>query len=89
MIPTALEAWVKTLVNHRRIYALKFKNEKRFAAAEDAARYRDALGLVHPLGLPTAFLEEVADPLGDLVMRYARTTVPSKLRPWQPIFNSA
>ena len=71
-----LKVWLDTLVNHRRIYSIKFKDGKRYAAAEDAARYRDALGLVHPPGLPTSFLEEVADPLGDLVMRYARTHGP-------------
>ena len=70
------QTWVETLVRHRRIYALKFRDGTRYAAAEDAARYRDALGLVHPPGLPSSFLEEVADPLGDLVMRYVRTHGP-------------
>ena len=74
--PVALSAWVETLVRHRRIYRLKFEGETRYAAAEDAARYRDALGRVHPPGLPSSFLEEVADPLGDLVMRYVRTHGP-------------
>jgi len=43
--------------------------ENRFAVVEDAARFRDALGLALPPGLPAAFLEPVADPLGDLVSR--------------------
>ena len=51
----ALTNWLETLVNHRRIYTIKFKDGKRYAAAEDAARYRDALGLVHLPGLPTSF----------------------------------
>src|SRR5206468_2481957 len=44
--------------------------------AEDAARYRDALGTPIPPGLPAALLEPVADPEGDLVLRYARTHGP-------------
>jgi ATP-dependent Lhr-like helicase len=43
---------------------------------EDAARYRDALGVALPVGVPHAFLEPVADPVGDLVARFARTRGP-------------
>ena len=50
--------------------------ETRYAAAEDAARYRDGLGCAIPLGLPMAFTEPVARPLEDLVGRYARTHGP-------------
>ncbi|MET3921137.1 DEAD/DEAH box helicase [Arthrobacter sp. UYEF20] len=49
---------------------------ERFAAVEDAARLRDALGVPLPMGVPSAFIEPVADPLGDLVSRYARTHGP-------------
>ena len=48
----------------------------RLAAVEDAARLRDGLGAPLPLGVPAAFIEPVADPLGDLVSRYARTHGP-------------
>ncbi|WP_284975667.1 ATP-dependent helicase [Arthrobacter sp. efr-133-TYG-104] len=48
----------------------------RFAAVEDAARLRDALGVPLPMGVPLAFIEPVHDPLGDLVSRYARTHGP-------------
>ena len=47
-----------------------------WAAIEDAGRLRDALGVPLPLGVPEAFTEPVADPLGDLVARYARTHGP-------------
>lgn len=47
-----------------------------YAAVEDAARLRDALGVPLPMGVPLAFIEPVADPLGDLVSRYARTHGP-------------
>lgn len=49
---------------------------ERFAAVEDAARLRDALGVPLPMGVPLAFIEPVADPLDDLVSRYARTHGP-------------
>ncbi|HEY9312198.1 ATP-dependent helicase [Williamsia sp.] len=47
-----------------------------YAAAEDAGRLRDGLGVPPPQGLPLAFLEPVDDPLGDIVGRYARTHGP-------------
>jgi ATP-dependent Lhr-like helicase len=48
----------------------------KLAAAEDAARLRDALGWAVPQGLPSAFTDPVDLPLDDLVARYARTHVP-------------
>src|SRR6201994_3110567 len=45
-------------------------------AIEDAARYRDALGIPLPPGLPKALLEPVAQPVMELVRRYARTHGP-------------
>ena len=50
--------------------------EIRHAAVEDAARLRDALGIVVPPTIPAALLTAVQDPLGDLVARYARTHAP-------------
>src|SRR5439155_19473753 len=47
-----------------------------YIAVEDAARYRDGLGVPLPLGIPEALLEPVRDPLGDLLLRYARTHAP-------------
>ncbi len=47
-----------------------------WAAIEDAARLRDALGYALPRGIPQAFLEPIADPLGDVVGRFARTHGP-------------
>jgi len=46
------------------------------AAAEDAARLRDALGVAVPVGLPTAFTDPVDTPVRDLVERFARTHAP-------------
>ncbi|TWT77265.1 putative ATP-dependent helicase Lhr [Posidoniimonas polymericola] len=73
---SALDAWLAELQAARRIILVRIAGEQRYAAAEDAARLRDALGVAPPAGLPGAFLESVAAPLGDLLSRYARTHAP-------------
>ncbi len=60
----------------RQVIEVRMAGESRYAVAQDAARLRDALGVALPVGLPAAFLEPVADPLGELVARYARTHTP-------------
>ncbi len=67
---------LEELVRERRVIAVRLANDQRFIAVEDAARYRDAVGVPMPQGLPVALLEPVADPIGDLVRRYARTHGP-------------
>ncbi len=64
------------LAGARRVIVVRIGGTDRYAAAEDAARLRDALGVALPVGLPGVFLEPVADPLGDLLARYARTHGP-------------
>src|SRR4029453_699182 len=64
------------LVASRRAVEVRIAGEERLIAVEDAARYRDALGAPMPLGLPAALLEPVAEPLHDLIRRYARTHGP-------------
>ncbi|MCZ7681393.1 MAG: hypothetical protein M5U28_22420 [Sandaracinaceae bacterium] len=71
-----LEAWIAALLKARRVVSAGVAGERRFLAVEDVARYRDALGIVPPPGLPQALLEPVRDPLGDLIGRYARTHGP-------------
>ncbi len=68
--------WLNQLSATRRIIEIRMAGETRYAAAEDAARLRDALGVNPPGGLPIAFLDPVADPLGDILSRYARTHAP-------------
>lgn len=68
--------WVSDLERERRILRVRLNGEIRFIAVEDAGRYRDALGVVLPQGIPSAHLEPVADPTGDLIGRYARTQGP-------------
>lgn len=72
----AVDELVQQLATARRVFAARIGGEERWVASEDAARYRDALGVSPARGLPLAFLSSVADPLGDLVSRYARTHGP-------------
>ena len=55
---------------------MRVAGQPMWAAIEDAGRLRDALGVPLPVGVPEAFTEPVADPLGDLMARYARTHGP-------------
>ena len=55
---------------------MRIAGEHRWAVVEDVARLRDALGVPLPPGVAEAHAEPVADPLGDLVSRYARTHGP-------------
>jgi ATP-dependent Lhr-like helicase len=71
---------VDRLIRSRRLLDLRIAGEKRLIAAEDAARYRDGLGIPLPPGLAVALLEPVAHPVLELVRRYARTHGPFTLR---------
>ncbi len=74
---TALAAsHLAALLRANRAIKVNISGRERFAAIEDAARLRDAIGVPLPMGVPLAFIEPVADPLGDLVSRYARTHGP-------------
>ncbi len=68
--------WLDALAGDRRAVALRVAGADRWVAIEDAARYRDALGVALPVGVPQPFTEPVQDPLGDLVSRYARSHGP-------------
>ncbi|MEK6344128.1 MAG: crosslink repair DNA glycosylase YcaQ family protein, partial [Curtobacterium sp.] len=69
-------AALQTLERDRRVLSFSHAGQTRYAVIEDASRLRDALGVPLPIGVPTAFVEPVADPLGDLVGRYARSHGP-------------
>jgi ATP-dependent Lhr-like helicase len=60
----------------RRAIQVRIGSEERWLAVEDASRVRDALGTPLPVGLPAIFLEAVADPLGELLSRFARRRGP-------------
>jgi ATP-dependent Lhr-like helicase len=68
--------WAAGLVAGHRAIEVMVGGERRIAAAEDAARLRDGLGVPVPPGVPASFLEPVDRPLDQLVARYARTHGP-------------
>ncbi|MDQ1552015.1 MAG: ATP-dependent helicase Lhr and Lhr-like helicase, partial [Actinomycetota bacterium] len=71
-----IPAWLDELTRAHRVLPARIAGDDRWAIIEDASRLRDALGVALPIGVPTAFVEPVADPVGDLVSRYARTHGP-------------
>ena len=66
------EGQAAILLAERRALAVRFAGEERLVAAEDAGRYRDALGAMPPGGLPEAFLAGGPDSLRQLVLRFAK-----------------
>jgi ATP-dependent Lhr-like helicase len=72
--------WLAALEATRRAVPLKIAGEPRWIAAEDAALYRDALGVKLPEGLPDAFLAPVPRALEQLVLRFARCRGPFPTR---------
>ncbi|MBF4574998.1 DEAD/DEAH box helicase [Frondihabitans sp. VKM Ac-2883] len=71
-----LDTALGELVRSSRILRFTHAGVERWAGIEDASRLRDALGVNLPIGVPSAFVEPVDDPLGDLVGRFARTHAP-------------
>ena len=68
--------WLEGLRAARRALTVSFADRTWWVAIEDIGRLRDGVGVAVPLGVPTAFTEQVADPLGELLGRYARTRTP-------------
>ncbi|WP_435769558.1 ATP-dependent helicase [Nocardioides sp. SYSU DS0651] len=71
-----LDDWLAGLAGARRVVPVRMAYGDAWAVVEDVARLRDGLGVPVPPGTPSAFAEPVADPLADLVGRYARTHGP-------------
>jgi ATP-dependent Lhr-like helicase len=65
-------ALAEPLLAERRALLVRVAGEERLIAVEDAGRYRDALGVMPPSGLPDAYLEGGPDALRQLVLRYAK-----------------
>jgi ATP-dependent Lhr-like helicase len=68
--------WLEGLRATRRALTVPFAGRSWWASVEDIGRLRDGVGAAVPLGVPAAFTEAVADPLGELLGRYARTHTP-------------
>ncbi|MCB9555759.1 MAG: DEAD/DEAH box helicase [Deltaproteobacteria bacterium] len=65
------QALIEQLLRSRRAVYLRLAGEQRLVTVEDAARYRDALGVVLPAGVPHSLLAVSEDALGVLVERFA------------------
>jgi ATP-dependent Lhr-like helicase len=72
----AAKSFADELVRSVRALRVRIAGEARYIGVEDAGRYRDALGVALPPGVPTAFTGPTEDPLLDLISRYARTHGP-------------
>ena len=64
------------LLAERRAVHVRVAGERRLIPAEDAGRYRDAVGAMPPGGLPEVFLEADEEPLHSLLRRFARSRGP-------------
>ncbi|MDQ3778135.1 MAG: DEAD/DEAH box helicase, partial [Actinomycetota bacterium] len=61
--------FAETLIRERRAFRARVGGDERLIAAEDAGRYRDALGAMPPGGLPDVYLEGGDEPLRTLLRR--------------------
>ncbi|RWA16703.1 ATP-dependent helicase, partial [Mycolicibacterium brumae] len=67
---------LEQLRSARRVLPVSYAGQSWWAAVEDIGRLRDGVGVPVPPGVPAAFTEPVADPLADLLGRYARSHGP-------------
>ena len=68
--------WLDGLLAARRVLTVSFAGQSWWVAIEDIGLLRDGVGVAVPVGVPASFTDAVADPLGELLGRYARTHVP-------------
>jgi ATP-dependent Lhr-like helicase len=67
---------LEQLVADRRVVWVRIAGHEMAAVAEDVPRLRDGLGIPVPPGVAASFTEPVANPVADLVLRWARTHGP-------------
>jgi ATP-dependent Lhr-like helicase len=70
------DAAIAELTRARRAIAVSISGQQRLIPVEYAGRYRDALGVPLPAGLPEALLHPVQNAGLDLARRFARTRGP-------------
>ncbi len=68
--------WLEGLRAAKRALTVTFAGHTWWVAVEDIGRLRDGVGIAVPVGVPDSFTEAVADPLAELLSRYARTHAP-------------
>jgi ATP-dependent Lhr-like helicase len=64
--------WLEALAADHRAVTVRIRGERRWIAMEDVARYRDALGVNPPAGVPGALLAPSVDAMAGLLTRWAR-----------------
>ncbi len=78
--PTESAQWMATLATERRAVEVRIAGEDRWIAVEDVGRYRDAVGVQPPRGVPDLFLAPTVDALDSLLLRWARSHAPFTAR---------
>ena len=73
---TDVGGWLEGLRAAKRALTVSFAGQTWWVAVEDIGLLRDGVGVAVPVGVPASFTESVADPLGELLGRYARTHGP-------------
>lgn len=73
---TQWRGWLEQLRHEHAVALVRMWGQPRYIATEDASRYRDALGITLPIGLPAEYLASAKQPLEDLLLRYAKTHGP-------------
>jgi ATP-dependent Lhr-like helicase len=68
----AASEWLGALAADRRAVEVRIAGEARWIATEDVGRYRDAVGVAPPRGVPESVLGPTRDALAGLLARYAR-----------------
>jgi len=72
----AAKTLLKALGDARRVVRMRIAGRAQWVAIEDAALYRDGLGVAVPGGIPAVFLTKFEGALDALIMRYARSHGP-------------
>ncbi len=77
---TDVGAWLDGLRGQRRALTVSFGGQTWWVTIEDIGLLRDGVGVAVPVGVSASFTATVADPLGELLGRYARTRGPFTTR---------
>ena len=75
-VTSDIGGWLEGLHTARRALTVTFAGATWWVSIEDIGLLRDGVGVAVPVGIPLTFLESSADPLGELLGRYARTRGP-------------
>ncbi len=71
--------WADALVASHQVVQVRVLGEVRWIALEEIGRYRDALGVAVPRGVPLQYQSPQPNGLSELILRFARTHGPFTL----------